>query len=280
MHLVYSVCRHQFIHYQFLHFNSILIHRLRKGVVCDYPHRRKRRELRKPSSEASTPVQSPAKPTDQDEGHAERERSNGNKVIELESSDAILLSERFLDPELFEQAQLELPKLHLDSLLTDEHVELVGNVRKIQETAEHFFKTIHVWMPIISRIQFSRLLLNRLSHKRTELFLLVLSMKLCSARTETSRTALYRTTKQLSVDVESCGALSLPVLQANVLITLYEFGHGIYPAAFHSVAQCARYATAIGVDKTICSKQRNLAHKWDDLEECRRVWWSILVLDR
>ncbi|KAK8932694.1 hypothetical protein VCV18_001234 [Metarhizium anisopliae] len=184
-----------------------------------------------------------------------------------------------MDPELFAFAQLELPGLEVESLVTDDVEALVGDVQDIQATARFFFETVHTWMPIVSKVGFSQSLIRRMTHQRAEFFLLVLSMKLCSSRVTNARTNLYRTTRQLHADMERSGTLSLLVLQAGILIALYEMGHGLYPDAYLSVAQCARYGTALGVDKTIVSRDM-AATKMPDLEEARRVWWSILVLDR
>ncbi|KAG8416292.1 hypothetical protein J3458_006885 [Metarhizium acridum] len=184
-----------------------------------------------------------------------------------------------MDPELFAFAQLELPKLELESLITDDVEALVGDVQDIQATIQFFFETVHTWMPIVSKNGFSQSLIKRMTHQRAELFLLVLSMKLCSSRVTNARTNLYRTARRLYADIERSGTLSLLVLQAGILIALYEMGHGLYPDAYLSVAQCARYGTALGVDKTIISREMGTT-TLPDLEEARRVWWSILVLDR
>jgi hypothetical protein len=184
-----------------------------------------------------------------------------------------------MDPEMFAFAQLELPKLDLEQFITDDVASLVGDVQDIQATAEFFFKTVHDWMPIVSKRGFTQSLIKRMTHQRAEFFLLVLAMKLCCERVTEARTHLYQVVRQFHVDLERSGSLSLLVLQAGVLIVLYEMGHGLYPNAYLSVAHCARYGTALGVDATILS-QGAATTEWADLEEARRVWWSILVLDR
>lgn len=184
-----------------------------------------------------------------------------------------------MDPELFSFAQLELPTLNLEALITADVDKLVGDVTGIHATGIYFFKTVHTWMPIVCKRGFSELLVKRMMHEKAELYLLVLSMQLCTSGVPESRSRFYEVVKQYHASLEQSGAMSLMVLQAGVLITLYELGHGIYPEAYLSVAQCARYGTALGVDATIASRE-TAARKWANLEEARRVWWSILVLDR
>ncbi len=96
------------------------------------------------------------------------------------------------------------------------------------------------------------------------------------------RDDLYRLAKRFYFEVENTGALSIHVLQAAVLIAIYEVGQAIYPAAYLTVGACARYGAALGIDKTCLSQNGDETEpcSWIQFEEKRRVWWSILMLDR
>ncbi|RQM07099.1 hypothetical protein DH86_00003874, partial [Scytalidium sp. 3C] len=157
--------------------------------------------------------------------------------------------------------------------------ELAGSISDIQSSSTTYFNTVHKWMPIVSKRQFYATLLHRMTTRRAELLLLTLSMKLSSSNVEVAETDLYRAVKQLHFEAESCGTLSILVLQAGVIIALYELGHAIYPAAYLSVGRCARYAIGLGLDQT-ASTVGEMKLPWNEEEECRRVWWSILILDR
>jgi hypothetical protein len=187
------------------------------------------------------------------------------------------LATRFLDPDLFYRMRLEVPKVDID--ITAAVADLVGGISDIQATANLYFETVHTWMPILSKKLFFSNLLYRLSHRRAETFLLILSMRLCSAQVTTPRTRLYRTVKQLYAEIEASGALSFQVLQAAILIALYEMGHSVYPAAFLSVGLCARYATTLGINTNPVSIHAKKL-PWLEEEEHRRVWWSLAILDR
>ncbi len=165
-----------------------------------------------------------------------------------------LLAASFLDPDNFILAQVET--LKTDDVITKTVANLVGSVSEIQTTAQVFFETVHVWMPIVSKKQFQEGLLERLAVRRAELFLLVLAMKLCSSRTTVARSLLYRTVKQLYFDIESSGRLSIQMLQAAVLIAIYELGHGIYPAVILSVGNCARIGILLGIDRSLTTGHR------------------------
>jgi hypothetical protein len=197
--------------------------------------------------------------------------------IPFSCANSTSIAERFLDPVLFSRAQLAV--VNADVEVTEEIAQLVGSILDIQATSDQFFKSVHMWMPIISKPQFSRNLLNRLTYKRAELFLLVLSMKLSCSRGTAVNTPLYEIVKLFHFKLENSGVLSVLVLQAAILIALYELGHSIYPAAYLSVGSCARYGTALGIEKSILSSS-DTQYQWIEEEESRRIWWSILVLDR
>ncbi|KAK4075650.1 transcriptional regulator family: Fungal Specific TF [Trichoderma harzianum] len=96
---------------------------------------------------------------------------------------------------------------------------------------------------------------------------------------ESPKSPAYIAAKQFFFELENAGNLSIRLVQAGIFIALYELGHCIYPAAYMSVGTCARHAVALGLDKDI--KQSNATGlPWDDIEERRRVWWAILILDR
>jgi hypothetical protein len=79
---------------------------------------------------------------------------------------------------------------------------------------------------------------------------------------------------------EAANLHSLEIVQSRLLVSLFEFGHAIDPAAFISLAATARAAVAIGLNKEInkpCSDNLPTCSK---KEEGSRVWWGIVMLDR
>lgn len=93
---------------------------------------------------------------------------------------------------------------------------------------------------------------------------------------------LYKIVKEFYAEVEATGIMSVCILQSALLIAVYEIGNAIYPAAYMTVGSCARYGVALGLDKLMVSLtgQGNLGKPWMEIEEMRRVWWGILILDR
>ncbi|KAK4075565.1 transcriptional regulator family: Fungal Specific TF [Trichoderma harzianum] len=191
----------------------------------------------------------------------------------------------FIAPDIFHQARLDLPRPQL-SLIHRPHD--ASDIHKISST---YFETVHWWMPIVSRKGFFAKLLNPLQHSRAELCLLVTAMKLICSQADmptpgddANNIVAYKRTKQMCFEMETSGNLSLRVLQAGILIALYETGHAIYPAAYLSVGACVRYGIALGIDKLVLESDG--AHDGlqmytqTEVEEQRPVWWALLLLDR
>ncbi|KAK4190477.1 hypothetical protein QBC35DRAFT_489655 [Podospora australis] len=92
---------------------------------------------------------------------------------------------------------------------------------------------------------------------------------------------LYAAAKRFMSLLENGGSVSLQLLQGMVLVALYEIGHGVYPAAWMTVAACARYAEVLGLPSFRgSSRMLGTCATWTEKEERTRVWWAIYVLDR
>ena len=138
-------------------------------------------------------------------------------------------------------------------------------------------------MPFISQKRFYEFCFPQTFPPPADIALLLVSIELITNLPPTSprnpQTTTYLAAKQFSLDVQCSNTLSIVVLQALVLIALYELGHGIYPAAFLSIGTCARYAHTLGIDSSDTINVRRVL-TMIELEEKRRVWWAIIILDR
>jgi hypothetical protein len=189
----------------------------------------------------------------------------------------------FLAPHIVLESVLELP--YMDMPVPDSVRNNIGDTSSIRNNSKSFFQSIHSWMAIVSKRRFYMHLLHPMSRRQTELSLLAICMKLyCTVPpvANDGRTDLYRIAKQFHFEVETAGLMSLYVLQAGVIISLYELSQAIYPAAHLTVTACARCGVALGIDKLGLEliDSNNRGRKWIEIEEMRRVWWSILTLDR
>ncbi|CAH0022426.1 unnamed protein product [Clonostachys rhizophaga] len=138
-----------------------------------------------------------------------------------------------------------------------------------------YFSDVHVWLPILHKQQIYTYLETSRLDLPVDVALLFLSIRLLVSGPKTwptgPRSAIYMTAKQGFAGLEIGGILSETVLQASLLISLYEIGHGIYPSAFLSAGACVRYGLAIGLGgPQECRLQRPLSRF--DHEQSRKLW--------
>lgn len=163
----------------------------------------------------------------------------------------------------------------IDDVITERLSIAVGDESKVRETADKYFSTIHMWFPIISSTSYYGLLSSNSIRPSAEYSLLSLSMALITKfPDEGSFGSLYALLKTSIALVEASNIHSLGVVQARLLVALFEVGHGMNPAAFISLAAAARAAVAIGLNQNI----NNPYSKNSELG--LRVWWGLAILDR
>ncbi|KAK0733585.1 hypothetical protein B0T26DRAFT_27774 [Lasiosphaeria miniovina] len=191
----------------------------------------------------------------------------------------------FLDIDCFKWASIPIPKPNVD--LPADVYEVLSRGNAVQDATAEYFATVHTWFPIISR---KRMTLGfSLWEGGPDLAMLFLAIKLVislpSENTNPDNGArinpLYKASKRFLAMLEDSGILSLLHLQAMILVAVYELGHAIYPAAWITVATCARYADLIGLPSfKDTSVMLGSCTTWTESEERRRVWWAVYILDR
>jgi hypothetical protein len=200
-----------------------------------------------------------------------------------EPFDSVFPGSYFLDYNVYRNAQLWLPQINV--LLSS---EVRGYVNDSEFIVSQHFATTQSWMPLLSKKKIYQELANDPSQHPSDFIILLYCMKLLmwwppahdgSAKRD-GRTAAHSTATRLLHEAECTGILTLQLLQAKLLVCLYELGHSIYPAAYLSVGACARYGMALGIDKTNEAFQRDLTTDPMDLEEMRRCWWAVIIIDR
>ncbi|KAI9684150.1 MAG: hypothetical protein M1829_003420 [Trizodia sp. TS-e1964] len=188
----------------------------------------------------------------------------------------------FLDGNAFKHKNITISKNHMPP--PPEVAEALGSTADMQLVVDTYFTTIHSWLPIISKKRLPRHLQNPLADPGADLALLFLCMKLLaepsSEHPESPKTPLYHMAKRFYFLVELHGINSLQLIQAAILLALYEVGNAIYPAAYLSVGHCVQLGYALGLHDRKSVQMLKKAGTWTETEERRRVWWAIIVLDR
>lgn len=91
---------------------------------------------------------------------------------------------------------------------------------------------------------------------------------------------LYLFAKSSIASTERLGINSFLILQARILVTLFEIAHGFYPAAYISIGAAVRAADALEIHPGVDTSP---PHSLDDeakREETVLIWSGISILDR
>ncbi|MBA7495507.1 hypothetical protein ES702_06094 [subsurface metagenome] len=189
----------------------------------------------------------------------------------------------FLDYEIFAEARPPIPQPRPP--VPEDIYKILGNIDGLKSIARRWFTTIHTWFPILSKKRIELLLTDAGFEPSADIALLFSTMYLltdegCNPRSNV-RNNVYWTVKNYAVALEVNAVMTPQLLQSKVLIALYEIGHGIYPAAYLSVGSCATFGKALGLDNRKDSPQMlRRFGAWAEMEELKRLWWAVLILDR
>ncbi|KAF3357457.1 60S ribosomal protein L38 [Verticillium dahliae VDG1] len=153
----------------------------------------------------------------------------------------------FLDLSTWKRMRRVVPKPVVE--IPEEVLAQLGEPAEIQQTINEYFVTIHLWLPIISKSRMQNG--HSLLEGGSDLAMLFLAVKLVTTVPIPSVAAadhyIYLTAKRFVLSLEHGGVPSIMVLQSMVLIAIYEYSHGIYPAAWTTIGGCARYADFLGL---------------------------------
>lgn len=154
----------------------------------------------------------------------------------------------FLDSNAFEfeRFQIQAPFVRVPpGALT-----ALGNSSELRQMIEQYFASVHTYFPIISKIRLYQHLSNPMHEPGSDIALLFLAMKLAGGELLEGmppQTQLYQDVKSFYNYVEAQNGFSIQMMQAILLISLYEIGHSIYPAAYLSIGHAARLGHAMGL---------------------------------
>ena len=185
-----------------------------------------------------------------------------------------------IDP--FRHEALRQPSV--DVAVNIEASKIFPSLEELQNVAKKYFNTIYQRFPIISKARFLERLEYVFSKPHADFTLLCLCIHLVlqypSQNEQSMQSLLYVTIKHTMSLLESTSFLSLEVVQARLLITFYEIGHGIHPGASISIATAAKTARLLGLNKKQFQQASRDPAAKVMAEEEKRVWWATVNLDR
>ncbi|KAL2074645.1 hypothetical protein VTL71DRAFT_8424 [Oculimacula yallundae] len=157
---------------------------------------------------------------------------------------------------------------------------IISNGDGVPSVTATYFRTIDVWLPIIDADNCVKRLETITQDNNVTLSCLLLAIFLVtrppgsSSNMREMQTPLYFEAKTLHSLVTSSGCSNIDVIQAGLLISLYEVGHGMTEAAQITMAVSSRMAMKMKAVQYRDSS-RNIQNS-----EFGRLWWAIQTLDR
>lgn len=162
-------------------------------------------------------------------------------------------------------------------------LSILGSSAELREMIELYFGTVHTYFPIVSKIRLYQHLASPVHEPGGDIALLFFSMKLATSEVSEGippQTPLYQDVKSFFTYTEAQNGLTIQLIQALLLISLYELGHSIYPASYMSIGHAARLGHAMGLHEKGAPQMLPRPNTWTEQEERRRVWWAVIILDR
>ncbi|KAL7913401.1 hypothetical protein GGI35DRAFT_490037 [Trichoderma velutinum] len=235
----------------------------RELPACSLCLRRRRKCLYQPTEQAENQLSLPSKETD----------ISRRDVSVLRNSFPVAV---LLDPLLSTHCELAIPRPCISLSPAVHHV--LGDHIHRRALADEYFRTVHRWMPIISRTRLYGSLMDPSHHTDPDVAIVLLGIKLITSRPKnySLSSELYTLMKESLLHVEMTGYVSIYTIQSAILTALYEIGHAIYPAALTTISTCARHAISLGITQAYPVQ----GSRWIEQEERNRIWWAILMLDR
>lgn len=162
----------------------------------------------------------------------------------------------------------------------------------LDEISVRYFQGIHTFVPIISRRRFHAQLLSFGTNSQADFALLVLCMTLLVYSASSSdhpvpqgerrveELTFYVATKSLMAQAQALRAPTTHLIQAGVLLAVYEYARGHPEQAFVTIGNSARMAYASRL-KSTSSLTRTAALRTDwAAEEEINTWWGIIICER
>lgn len=198
----------------------------------------------------------------------------------LISKQAIWTSATFLDHELFRAHNGSARTPLATRFIAGELRDNLPPYEVREQVLNYFFSYINTWISFIPEASLrQKFLLNTEPFDGEDLLLWAcIHMVAQPLEEDHARTNTYMAIKSSFVNAEVHGLLSIRLLQAGILLLMYEFGHGLYPSAYLTQGTCMRCLAALDIDAH--SQAPQYATTWLEAETRRRLWWAIFVLER
>lgn len=163
----------------------------------------------------------------------------------------------------------------------------VGSIENRKKAAVGYFRTTHQWLPFIDEGAYFVHLeaTHGKEHLNPHFGLLSLCLLLIGivpthGEMSERMTALYIFAKGAVTTLSDTDACSLELLQCRLILTVFEAGHALYPAAYVSTGSNIRAAEAMGIDAESSPEVRSRATTSPQGRMGEHIWDAMVIMRR
>ena len=176
-----------------------------------------------------------------------------------------------------------------------------GAGQSVDDISARYFQGFHSHLPIISRIYFCHNIATSKTAPRADLSILLLTICLITqapaleyrsgqgvAQAVVERQSLYLAVRSLFAQVQVACPPSVPLIQAGILLAVYEYLHSRPDDAFATLAGSTRLAytariytgTPYRTKMTPAFGQNAETEFLLEAEEAANTWWGLVICER
>ncbi|KAF2229471.1 hypothetical protein EV356DRAFT_455759 [Viridothelium virens] len=211
-------------------------------------------------------------------------------------------------PISFQAVSLTIPAEPTASSEAKLYLQVLGLIREtgqfVDDVSARYFHGVHRYLPIISRTRFHNNLITLGATSSAGFSVLLVAICLASSSPElgrrtgyvsgeirqVTRRSLYLAARSLFAQVQACFRPSVHLIQAGLLLAVYEYVNGRPDEAFASIAGCARMAYAARIH--LCNHSGPQTPSFPEAsadkdaylqlqsQEAANTWWGIVIYER
>jgi hypothetical protein len=171
----------------------------------------------------------------------------------------------------------------IDTLTFGTLLDVLITKQRVKEAVSLYFRGVNTWFTIIEKAGYERQLGAAWDKLPAEASVLALCMALI-ARPPNQKSSkmgdtVYHTTKAILSLVQSKVPMSVPLLQAELLVAMYEFSQSMPQQAYLSLGRCLQMTKAFGWHGAVFWAEDRKASMARDLKLYSILWWAIVYLD-
>lgn len=161
----------------------------------------------------------------------------------------------------------------------------------VDDITARYFKDVHIFLPVIARSRFHNGLINLGAPPSADLSILLLCMCLVtpgpesrnSSSSKTSQHTIYLSARSIFAQLQVMISPSVSLVQAGLLLAVYEYVHGQSDRGLATISNSARMAYAARIhtlNVNLRHEERTSRSLQPEEREALNTWWALIIWER